>query len=479
VQKELKLLSRRRPGVTEIPCPHQADVTMPWTDPRVGRLLPACLLAMLALLATPASAAVAQTQPAPDLAQAQALLAEGRAEEAYDLLAPFEDTWAGHLQFDYLLARSALDSGRPSLASFIYERILAVEPNYVGVRLENGRAYLELKNYARAKQEFETVLRIENLPPDLRRTAERYARIAEEALEEKRTFFTVFAEYGGGYDDNINAAIAERVVPLPGGLLLVLPDLSTKQDDFYHAINAGGEIIHALGERYSVFAGIDYRGRFHYHESFFDFSDIEARAGIGRASGRHNVRLSGRYGRFILDDDDLRDVAGATVDWLFAKDPKNQLNVTLSYSRFRFDDELLESNNFDAYTGAFGWNHALGDGRVLVGASLNGGYENETDGRIDGDKIVYGLNLNGQAALTERIGFFAFAGVQRGEYDTVNQLFLREREDTFYTVSSGLTWSFADGWSLRPQVNWSKNDSNIPLSDFDRTDASLNLRADF
>jgi len=101
--------------------------------------------------------------------------ARGALCDAYQLLEPHEDRLAGDIKFDYLLARSALETGRPSKASFIYERILAQEPNYVGVRLEMGRAYLALGDYARAKLEFETVMRFENLParaaragPDLR-----------------------------------------------------------------------------------------------------------------------------------------------------------------------------------------------------------------------------------------------------------------------------------------------------------------------
>src|SRR3989441_13007734 len=74
------------------------------------------------------------------LAQGEALVRAGRYADAYQLLEPHEDRLAGDLKFDYLLARSALETGRPSKASFIYERILAQEPNYVGVRLEVGRA---------------------------------------------------------------------------------------------------------------------------------------------------------------------------------------------------------------------------------------------------------------------------------------------------------------------------------------------------
>ena len=446
------------------------------------RRLVILIAAAVLVHASAAQTTSGETQPPaaqPDLAQAQALLAAGQAEAAFNLLAPFEDTWAGHLQYDYLLARSALESGRPSLASFIYERILAVEPNYVGVRLENGRAYLDLGNYARAKQEFETVLRVENLPPDLRETAEQYARLAEQGLAGKRTFFAGYAEYGIGFDDNVNAAIAINVVPLPGGLFLELPDLSVQQDDWYNAFNAGGEVIHALSDRFSVFAGVDYRGRFHFHETFFDYSDIEGRIGVGHASGAHNVRLSGRYGRFILDDDALRDVAGATIDWLYAVNASNQINVTGTYAAYRFQQDLLESNDFDGYNMALAWNHALLDGRALLGTSLNLGYEDDVGGRLDGDSTIYGLNLTGQASLTDSLGFFAVGGVQRGDYDNRNPLFLRTRTDTFYSVTSGFTWTFYKRFSLRPQVSWSKNDSNIPLNEFDRLDVSLNMRASF
>ena len=134
--------------------------------------------------------------------QAEALLRAGRYAEAFQLLEPLEDKLAGDLRFDYLLARAALESGNPSRASFIYERILAVEPNYTGVRLEMGRAYYQLGDYARAKLEFETVLRFPNLPPDLRQQAQIYARAVEDQLAGKRLVGFGYIEYGYGYDSN-------------------------------------------------------------------------------------------------------------------------------------------------------------------------------------------------------------------------------------------------------------------------------------
>src|SRR5262249_4194075 len=101
------------------------------------RHLGCCFAAAIAFVAWP----TAHAADADTVVQPEALVKAGRYAEAYDLLEPLEDRLAGDLKYDYLLARSALETGHPSKASFIYERILAVEPNYVGVRLEMGRAY--------------------------------------------------------------------------------------------------------------------------------------------------------------------------------------------------------------------------------------------------------------------------------------------------------------------------------------------------
>ena len=81
--------------------------------------------------------------------------------------------------YDYLLGTAALESNRPSKTNFVYERILAVAPGYIGARADTGRACLALGDYGRAKIEFKSVLSMQNLPPNLRSTVEQYARVAE------------------------------------------------------------------------------------------------------------------------------------------------------------------------------------------------------------------------------------------------------------------------------------------------------------
>ena len=428
--------------------------------------------------ALPAAAQTAAAPgEAPDLELAQTLIAEGRPLEAFQLLEPFEVRFAGDLTSDYLLARSALDAGDPSRASFIYERILAVEPNYVGVRLESGRAYLELENYARAKQEFDIVLRFDDLPPDLRQAAEQYARVAEERLDPKKTFFSFFGEYGFGYDGNANSGTRDDIVVLPSGLLVSAG--TQKLSSFYHGLNAGAQVVHRVTENWNVFAGANYAGRLNVQESALDSHDVEGRAGIGYATGTDNVRLSTRYGRFFFNDDAIRDVHGYTLDWLHGIDERNQVTTSLAFSRFRFDDPDFKPNDYNSYVLTGTWNHAFAEGKALLGISGNVGTENARKGRLDGDAVSGGLSISVQATVTDTVGVFAAAGVQRVNYKDQNIVFEETRLDTQYSVSGGVNWGFATGWSLRPQVSWSKNLSNIPTNAFERLDVSVNLRKDF
>ena len=413
------------------------------------------------------------------VAQAEGLFKAGRYAEVYQLLEPLEDRLAGDLKFDYLLARSALETGQPSKASFIYERILAVEPNYLGVRLEMGRAYLALGDYARAKLEFETVLRFDNLPPDLRQQALLYGKAADDLIAGKKTTFHAYAEYGFGYDSNAISATSVREIIAVTGLPIILSDDARERSDHYNAISVGGEVIHAIGERFSIFAGADGRTRVYRNIEAADLGSVDARLGIGYNDGASSARFGFTAGRFWLNHEKTRDSLGLTADYRRLVGAQNQLSVTALATRYAFLPELLQTADYDLYQVGVGWLHATANGRTAIGATLLGGVERETSGRDDGDKPFFGARLTLQHALTDSIGAFIVGGSTRGNYSKENAFFGITRQDTLSDAVAGLSWTFAKGWSLRPQLFYVNNDSNIPLFEYDRTEVSLNLRKDF
>ena len=101
-----------------------------------------------------------------DLAYIRNLIASGRAAEAFSMLEPYEFERAGEPQFDYLLGLAALESGDPARATVIFERVLAVDPDFLGARLDMARAHFVLGDRALAKAELETLL--SQTPPLMR-----------------------------------------------------------------------------------------------------------------------------------------------------------------------------------------------------------------------------------------------------------------------------------------------------------------------
>jgi tetratricopeptide (TPR) repeat protein len=408
--------------------------------------------------------------------EAEAMVRAGRYAEAFRLLEPLEDKLAGDLRYDYLLARSALESGNPSRASFIYERILAVEPNYAGVRLEMGRAYLAMGDYARAKLEFETLLRFPNLPPDLRQQVLIYAKAAEDQLAGKRTVGFGYIEYGYGYDSNTQSSTAVSPITTASGEL-ILP--GGERSDHYHALSLGGELVHSLSERFSAYAGGDIRLRGYRNVDDADYSTLDGRFGLGYTEGGSQTRVGVVAGRYFQDHRKTRDNLGLTGEFRTLVNPTNQLSVNLQASRFEFLQANLQNQDYDLVQSTIGWLGVVNEGRGAIGLSVLGGVELAQEGREDGDKPYVGGRLTIQNSFSERIGAFFLAGAQRGKYKDVNVAFGGRRKDTLFDVAAGITWTFAPGWSLRPQLVYLKNDSNLAIFEYEKTDLSINLRKDF
>ena len=85
------------------------------------------------------------------LLDADALIKSGKPDEAYSLLEPFEFERSGEVRFDYLLGVAALDSGKPDKATLAFERVLLVDPDFAGARMDMARAYYQLGDLQRAR----------------------------------------------------------------------------------------------------------------------------------------------------------------------------------------------------------------------------------------------------------------------------------------------------------------------------------------
>ncbi|HEX5363147.1 MAG TPA: tetratricopeptide repeat protein [Gallionella sp.] len=424
------------------------------------------------------------------LRDADELIKSGKPGDAYALLEPLEFERSGEVRFDYLIGIAALDSGKPDKATLAFERVLAVDPNFAGARLDMARAYYQLGDLARAKVEFETVLKAE--PPEAARaTIQKYLAAIDTRLHALDTRVTAYVEGTIGHDTNVNNATAQTQIAVPalGNMVFVLNPSNQKTADSYLGLNGGLNVSHPVNETVSLYAGADVRQRSNSVLTRFDSLSLDGRAGgVFKLGEQDSLRAGILGGQYNLNGQHNRDSLGVNGEWNHVFSPANQMSVFLQQMAYRFVDAAMKPEDFDQSVLGAGWRHVLHDGKSAIFSSLFYGDErdvapvspsNLAGGRTDGGKQFIGLRVGGQAALSETIDVFANAGGIDGNYARTNVLFQVKRHDVLTDMTIGSNWHWDKLWTLRPQLSWSRNQSNISLYGYDRIDASVTVRRDF
>lgn len=416
----------------------------------------------------------------PDLGKAAELMRQGKPAEAYKLLEPYEFEMAGVVKYDYLLGISALDSGNPAKATFVFERVLAVDPNYAGARLDMARGYYQLGDMPRAKKEFQNVLAL-NPPPFAKATIKKYLAAIEEREKGVSTKLVGYVEGAWGHDDNINNALSQSQIAVPAfnNLLFTLNPTNLQTGDGYVGINAGIDYEHHFNHAYSSYAGADLRNRSYSTYSNFNMHILDERAGMGFGEGRNVVRVGYIGEQYDMGSTRFMNMNGANVEWRHVLDNNNMLNVGAQYTAYRFPQTGLNVNDFNQKIASLAWMHAFAGGKGLVFASLFVGNQLAVSGRADGDASLKGARLGGQYSATSNFDLFASLGGMVGSYGKQNAAFLTTRRDNAYDMALGMIWHYDKNWSLKPQVKKTRNLSNIAIYQFDMTDVSVTLRRDF
>ncbi|MDE2118833.1 MAG: tetratricopeptide repeat protein, partial [Betaproteobacteria bacterium] len=263
------------------------------------------------------------------LQDADALVKAGKPGEAYDLLEPMEFERSGEVRFDYLLGIAALDSGKPDKATLAFERVLAVDPNFAGARLDMARAYYQLGDLPRAKTEFETVLKAN--PPDMARaTIQKYLAAIESQMHAKDNRITGYLEGTAGHDSNVNAATSQGLVAVPalGNLVFTLNQTSLKSADDYLGWSGGVNVLHPVNETVALYAGADVRQRGNMAMTQFDTINLNGNVGGIFVLGKQDsLKLGLVDGDYTLGSVRYYDNVGLNGEWRHVFSPANQMSV--------------------------------------------------------------------------------------------------------------------------------------------------------
>lgn len=442
-------------------------------------------LMMSALLATSCAGAAAADA---DTARAQTLIREGKAAQAYRLLEPQEFERAGDIEFDTTLGVAALDGGLPDKATLAFERVLAVNPNAAGVRLDMARAYFALGDYPRARQEL-TLAAAQNPPAAARTVIDNYLNAIAEREQKKRTSITGYAESWLGFDDNITSVVGDftNAVLATYNLAGFQPTgNAVKRESAIAGLGGGIDVAHRASEALTLFASADLRHREVLDANHYDSDQADLRAGasyaVGQDAWRGGVTLQDYHQRTDVPTADRRSV-GLNGEWRRTLGAGDQVSVLAAVTRQRFPD--IAVNDVNTIAGGFGWLHLFDHVRKpVLYASLLGGRDNARHALANGSdnsKRFVSARLFGQLSAGPDMDVYASIGLMHREDSSAfaRSTMVRYGDDRIVDVALGWSWRPAAHWTVRPQITHTQNRSNVALSEYQRTEATMSVRYDW
>jgi tetratricopeptide (TPR) repeat protein len=419
----------------------------------------------------------AHADPAGDsLAQARALMDAGKPADAYVLLAAQEAESAGDEDFDYLLGIAALDSGRPAEAVFSLERVLAVDPGFLGARMELARARFDSGDAPGARAQFQYLL-AQSPSPATRTVIERYLGALDRRNVARSNELRRYLDLGTGYDSNANGATGSDQF-----LGFTLDPHSVEASSSFVDVAAGFDHGHGFDNGTALVTQGRLSHRFNPQADFIDLT-----------VGSLGTRLQWAWAGTRFDAS-----ASGDVDWLDGKAHQSDLGLGLGLAHrlagdwdvrldaralaVRFQQsalKVMDANRWLASAGVV--RNGAGSRQARVGALLLVGEDNAKDSGSSYDNERWGARVYAGWSMTQGSTLYAEAAYLATNYADSPGFFGTDRSDRQWSAliaTEYQNWP-ARGWSLAPRIRYVKNDSNVSLYEYDRTEAGIFLRRSF
>lgn len=416
----------------------------------------------------------AQAETATTLAEAERLLADRQAAQAFALLAPLEDEQAGTPAYDYLLGMAALESGQPGHAAFAFERCLTVEPTHGHCRVQMARTHIALGEDQAARQALAT-LQGGNPSPEVARLASDYRGMLTEP--DHPLSVRSYIQAGLGVDSNVNSANSLGQLGVPGfPVLLPLPPGAVEQDDNFAQLQAGAGASYRLADGWGLLGSASLASRQHEDIDTFDFRALDLSAGVSYQQGQaqYQLRLLGQD--YVLDNNDFRQLWGGLLQYQRSLGHNRQVSTYLQLARLDYQDQAMRNADRRMLGMAYSQPLALRFSPVVFG-SFYAGEEATRDSAFDYlGHAFFGTRLGGMLALSSQLQLAPWLGLEQRRYDATNPFFSERRSEIQYDAGLGLVYQLDKQLSLRPAYGYTRSDSNLQINDYERHVLSLDLR---
>lgn len=411
------------------------------------------------------------------ISRAKNLYNANKSVAAYQLLRLHADEFAGSLEYDYLLGQVAIDAGEPLQAIFALERVLDQKPDFAPARAEIARAYFIIGENEAARAEFKQAKKAE-MPAGSQKLIEIYLSEIDQRILGGIADSSFYIAAGAGHDSNVNSATSTSQIAVPTGTLILS---SLEADSSVGLLQGGGRFSRAIKKDINVYGSVDLSLNEAFDENEFSTQIADGVIGLRFLQGQNQYRVSLAGQVFALDGSANRNLLGVNGQWQRTVDAANQLTLFGQYASLRYPDaSRLDVNQLSV--GAT-WLHVFAKAYHPV-VYFTGYYGDEAEQKDVADSAFigreyFGLRAGVRFKTSARLLWSGVFTYQKSEHGGENALFAKIREDNYVNVAIAADYLVNDGWSLRPEISYSKNDSNLAVNSYDRLRALITARKEF
>jgi outer membrane protein len=423
------------------------------------------------------------------ISKAQALLRSKRALDAFNLLKEFEDSYAGSVDFDYVLGLAANDAQQSGQAILALERVLLTKPDFLQARAELARAYALAKEIENARREFESI-QAQPIPAEVKRTIDQYlsalngkSKTSQPTLANndspQKVKVSLSFESFMGRDSNVNFGTALDQWVLAGGLTVIPQGNSKPKKSWVYGANLGATWLIPISGDLELTAGGQVGMRSQASAHTLDPVNAEVFAGVTKKVNKHTLSSGIQLQQLWLDDSPFRDALGVFAQWQSPADGRVQWGAYAQRHHFEYPSQNIRNANRSTIgvtlAGLTGHKNTV----VLIG-SVYGGQEQSTQNADYLSFEFVGLRTAATKNFSPAFRASLVGSYEKRSFKAIDApLFSTLRVDQQLDFRAALEIDLSKEWQVSPQIIATRNHSTLGPNDYKRTQALLFARYRF
>jgi len=376
----------------------------------------------------------------------------------------------------FWIGTSAMEIGKTELAIRKFQKMLSIDPKLHRVRLELATTYFKTGRYKEARRELEFV-QAAAPPPGVQRNIENLLAAIEERT--KKVFWNARASQGVLWDDNISAGPDERNIQWGAGTLEVAKE-SAKLRDEASVTTAMGNILYDIGEKNELMwnTTASFYNLAYFQYSKFNYMAVDITTGPWWVGRRAILKVPFGYTEAEYASDQLSHTYHMDPNYEYHFNQYFSLKGLYSYGDTAYYPRRNSGLNNIRHRFELTPSIYLADRKHILSATT--GYENSN---ADADKDSYHGIYHALSYFTRfptNTEFFLRYQWTRKKYDGKAlpgyNWYRVDQRDGFIAV---LSQEFLEYFFASFAFNYTDNNSNCELYDFDRITYTINVGCKF